>query len=622
MRLRRPKLLLPVLMLGVVAIVTTAAASGSASRGTLAITPSPAFSAGDLNAPAGNDWITAGGGLTDDRYSSLTQINTSNVSQLKQAWHIHLGIPKGRQKAASEEGSIIEYQGVLYGTNGDSTVYALDATSGARLWTYIPKFAHKVGFGLFVNRGLGMGDGMVFEGLLDGSVVALNQQTGKVVWQNRLSNSAKGYSFTAAPVYYNGEVIFGVSGGDAGAHGYAEAVNAKTGKGIWRWYVDASPGTPGFSTWPKNNEWKHGGALWIYPSIDTSLGLVYIVTGNPVPWNTRGPGADLYTDSIVAIHVYSGKMAWHFQTVHHDIWDYDVTNPPVLFNADVHGTVQPGLAVASKTGWVYLLNRATGKPLLGIVEKKVPQVNPPEAGFKLSPTQPYPVGQPFVPQCSTRANWPVASPDGKPYKVGCIFQPYAVSPNGSFLAENPSDTGGADWAPSSYNPSTNYEYICATAGAGASVGAVAMKEMKLVQGGLYVGDNFGPNSPVVSNYGKVVAMNLATNHIAWQAKWPQPCYSGTSTTAGGLVFAGQSSFAAKNAVPGKSAAQKASKGVLTAFDASNGKVLWNSPVMDAGANAPSTTFMVNGKQYVVILVGGNNLAGSKPGDSVYAYALP
>jgi quinohemoprotein ethanol dehydrogenase len=621
MRLSRSKVLLPLLVLVVVGIVTTAAASGSASRSTVTITPSPAFSAADLSAAAGTDWITAGGGLTDDRYSSLNQINTSNVSQLKQAWHIHLGIPVGRQKAASEEGSIIEYQGVLYGTTGDSTVYAMDATTGARLWTYIPKFAHKVSFGLFVNRGLGMGDGMIYEGILDGSVVALNQQTGKVVWQNHLSNSAKGYSFTAAPVYYEGELVIGVSGGDAGAHGYATALNAKTGKGIWRWYVDASPGQPGSSTWPKNSEYLHGGALWIYPSIDTNLGLVYIVSGNPVPWNDRGPGADLYTDSIVALHVYSGKMAWYFQTVHHDVWDYDVTNPPVLFNANVNGTAEPGVAVASKTGWVYILNRATGKPLLGIVEKKVPQVNPPEAGFKLSPTQPYPVGQAFINQCSTRADWPTASPDGKPFKVGCIFQPYSVSPSGSFLAEAPGDTGGADWAPSSYNPSTNYEYVCATDGAGASVGAVAPKEMKLVLGSSYFGDNFGPNSTVLASYGKVVAMNLATNRIAWQATWPAPCYSGTTTTAGGLVFAGQSSILAKKGVPGKSAPVKASKGVLTAFDASNGKVLWNSPVMDAGANAPSTTFMVNGKQYIVILAGGNSLSGSKPGDSVYAYAL-
>jgi quinohemoprotein ethanol dehydrogenase len=621
MRVRRSMLLLPLVLLTVVGI-TTSGASGSRLRSTVTITPSPQFSVSQLNTPAGDDWITAGGGLSDDRYSTLNQINTTNVSQLTQAWHVHMGIPKATQKKLSEEGSIISYQGVLYATDGDSSVYALDGTTGAQLWKYKPGFSHKVSFGLFVNRGLGMGGGLVYEGILDGSVVALDQTTGKPVWRNHLADSSKGYSFTAAPVYYNGTLIIGVSGGDAGARGYAIALNAETGKQLWKWYVTPAPGQTGSSTWPKNNEWKHGGALWIYPSIDPNLGLVYIVTGNPVPWNTRGPGADLYTDSIIALNVDTGKMAWYYQTVHHDIWDYDVTNPPVLFDATYNGVTQPGIAVASKTGWVYILNRQTGKPLIGINEKKVPQVKPAEAGFKLSPTQPYPVGQAFVQQCSTRKEWPNPAPDGKPFRVGCIFQPYAVSPKGSFLASDPGDTGGVDWAPSAFNPNTEDEYVCVTDGPGASVGAVSATEMKLIQGGMYEGDDFGPGSPVAANFGKVVAMNVTTNRISWQAKWPQPCYSGTMTTAGGLVFAGQSDFAAKKAVPGHMPAVKASKPVLTAFDASTGKVLWNSAPMDAGANAPSTTYSINGKQYIVILAGGNALFGSKPGDSIYAYALP
>jgi quinohemoprotein ethanol dehydrogenase len=490
------------------------------------------------------------------------------------------------------------------------------------MWTYKPVFAHKIGFGLFVNRGLGMGAGNVYEGILDGSVVALNQQTGAVVWRNQISDSSKGYSFTAAPVYYNGMVIIGVSGGDAGARGYAIALNAATGQEIWRWFVTPAPGEPGSETWPKNNEWKHGGALWIYPSIDPGLGLVYIVTGNPVPWNTRKAGADLYTDSIVALNVNTGKLAWYFQTVHHDVWDYDVTNPPILFDAPINGVVQHGIAVASKTGWVYLLNRATGTPLLGIPEKKVGTVKGATSLFKLSPTQPFPVGEPFVNQCTTRALWPAVAPDGKPLAVGCIFQPYAVSSKGSFLAAAPAASGGTDWAPSAYNPATNLMYVCVTDGAGGSLGAETPKEQKLVLGSSYIGDNFGAGSPVEANFGKVVAMNVTTNTVAWQAKWPQPCYSGTMTTAGGLVFAGQSSYPAKKAVKGKTPASPASSPTLTAFDAVTGKTLWNSVPMDAGANAPSTTYSVGGKQYVVILAGGNALFGSKTGDSIYAYALP
>jgi quinohemoprotein ethanol dehydrogenase len=619
MRLKRSRWFL---VFGVLAAAATvvAVAAGSSSHSSY-IAPAPAFSPDELAAPAGDDWITAGGGLSDNRYSTLDQITQANVSSLGVAWHIHLGIPPAAQKKISEEGSIVSYGGTLYVTDGLSGVYALDGATGARLWKYSPSFAHKISFGLFVNRGVGLGDGKVYEGVLDGSVVALDQQTGHVVWRNHLSNSALGYSFTAAPVYYDGMVIIGVSGGDAGARGYAVALNAETGKQLWRWYVDPAPGQPGSNTWPKNSEWKHGGALWIYPSIDPNLGLVYIVTGNPVPWNGRGAGNDLYTDSIVALKVDTGKLYWAFQTVHHDIWDYDVTNPPVLFNAVVKGQMREGIAVASKTGWVYILDRATGKPLIGITEKKVPQEEPPAVGYKLSPTQPYPVGQAFVNQCSTRANWPDPAPDGKPFRVGCIFTPYGLSPKGNYLASNPSDTGGVDWAPSSYNPQTEDEYLCATDGAGASIGAVPLSERKLILGSAYFGVNFGPDSPVLANFGKVVAMNVTTNRIAWQATWPAPCYSGTMTTATGLVFAGQSGITAKKAVKGQPAPTKASTPVLTAFNASNGKVLWNSAPMDAGANAPATTYEVNGTQYVVLLAGGNSLSGSKPGDSVYAYAL-
>ncbi len=603
-----------------IVLTTGGAASGAANR-TAAITPAPAFTADQLNTPAGNDWLVNGGSLGDDRYSTLNQINTSNVSQLQQAWHINLGIPAASQAKISEEAGAIEYGGVVYITDGLSDVYALDATTGQTLWTYKPVFTGAITFGLFVNRGVAIGDGKVFEALLDGTVVALDQTTGQPVWRTEEARPTEGYSFTSAPVYYNGNLIVGVSGGDAGARGFAVSLNATTGLENWRWYVAPSPGEIGSGTW-YGNEWEHGGAIWIYPSIDTTTGLVYIVTGNPVPWNGRGPGDDRWTDSIVALHLENGQFAWGFQTVHHDIWDYDVTNPPLLFDATVNGVLRHGVAVASKTGWVYILDRETGQPLLGIPEKKVAQLTGPGAKYaNLSPTQPFPVGQPFVNQCTSKKLWPSNAPDGKPYRVGCIFDPYAPTAQGSFVAEAPSATGGVDWPPSSYNPTTQDAYICATDGAGNALGAIPKSEQKLVQGSSYFGINFGAGSPVEANFGRVVAMNVTTNTIAWSDKWPEPCYSGTMTTAGGLVFAGQSQISPKKAGHGQPA-MAASTGQLTAFNASNGQVLWNSPPTGSGANAPSMTYMVNGKQYVLILAGGNNLAGSKPGDSVYAYALP
>jgi quinohemoprotein ethanol dehydrogenase len=624
--MRRRLVLAGLCLLAIAAVMAlarsgTATAGGSGSAFLAAISPSPAFTPDELNAYPANDWLSTGGGLTDNRYSTLNQVNTSNVSQLQQAWHITLGIPAKTQAKISAEAGGIEYNGTLYITDGMSDLYALDATTGAKIWEYKPVFSGAISFGLFVNRGVAMGNGLIYEGLLDGSVVAINQQTGAEVWRSQLASPTEGYSFTSSPVYYNGQVILGVSGGDAGARGFAVSLNAATGLENWRWYVAPSPGEIGSGTW-FGNEWEHGGAIWIYPSIDTVTGLVYIVTGNPVPWNGRGPGDDKWTDSIVALHVENGQFAWGFQTVHHDIWDYDVTNPPILFDATIGGQLRHGIAVASKTGWIYILDRETGKPLLGIPEKKVAQLKGSAAKYaNLSPTQPFPVGEAFANHCTTKKLWPNMAPDGKPYKMGCIFTPYAPSSEGSFAAEAPSATGGVDWPPSSYNPTTQDQYVCATDGAGNALGAIPKKEQKLVQGSLYVGVNFGAGSPVLANFGRVVAMNMTTNKIDWSVKWPQPCYSGTMTTAGGLVFAGQSQIAAKKKGHGQPA-QPPSKGVLTAFDASNGHVLWNSPVLAAGANAPSMTYSVNGKQYVAILAGGNNLAGSKPGDSVYAFALP
>ena len=192
-----------------------------------------------MAAAAGNDWISAGGGLTDDRYSTLNQINTTNVSQLTQAWHIHLGIGKATQKKLSEEGSIISYQGVLYATDGDSTVYALDGTTGARLWTYKPGFSHKVSFGLFVNRGLGMGGGNVYEGILDGSVVAINQVTGKPVWRPS-GQLGPGVLVHRGPRLLQRHVDHRRFRWYAGARGYAIALDATTGSRGKR-YVTPAP---------------------------------------------------------------------------------------------------------------------------------------------------------------------------------------------------------------------------------------------------------------------------------------------------------------------------------------------------------------------------------------------
>ena len=591
--MRLTRTLVPVALLVAVASLTLAGSTGARSAAT-PITSAPAFTPDQQQgaAAAGDDWLTVGGGLSDNRNSALTQINASNVASLHLAWTGDMKLPKAAA-ALPEEGGSIAYKGVIYTPNSLSGVYAFDGQTGQTLWNYTPILDNAAL--LPAVRGLAIGAGKIFEGQLDGNIVALDQQTGSPIWKTKVGDPSDGISFSSAPVYYNGMVIEGATGGDWGGRSFAIALDASTGAEIWRHYIVPSPGEYGSGSWGINEWQRSGGAIWIYPSIDATSGLLYLVTGNPVPWNGRGPGKNLWTDSILALHVNNGQFAWGFQTVHHDIWDYDVTNPPVIFDYPYGSSPTPAVGVASKTGWVYLLNRLNGKPILGIPEKKVKQLKGAAAKYaSLSKTQPYPVGQPFTSQCSTRKQWPGKAPDGKPYIVGCIFTPYAYTKGGStFLASAPSAEGGVDWQPSSYNPNTHYMYLCSITGGGTALGAIPNAEKTIVPGQLSLGVNFGAPSPNTPDTPQIVAMNLTNNTVAWKVTQPLPASkktpsarcTGTLSTASNLVFASQTNT-----------------NQLAAFDAATGKQLWISPKLQTAPGGPPVTYTgADGKQYVVIL---------------------
>src|SRR3954451_15919903 len=416
------RMLGPVALAGVLVALAVASSTGAT---TVAVPSAPPFTAQDLNPAAAGDWLTVGGGLQDQRLTTLGQITPANVTSLHLAWTSTFNLPKAAA-AVPEEGAGLAYKGTLYIPNGLNMVQAIEGATGKALWTYVPK--NDAAALLPANRGLALGDGKGFEGQNDGNVVALDQQSGKPIWKTKGGEPTDGVQFTSAPVYYNNMVIEGASGGDWGGRSFAVALDAKTGVELWRWYVAPAPGELGSGTWGISEWQRGGGAIWIYPSVDPVSGLLYLVTGNPIPWNGRGPGKNLWTDSIVALHIDTGTFAWGFQTVHHDIWDYDVTNPPILFDLNYGGSpaVTPAVGVASKTGWVYLLNRVTGHPILGIPEKKVKQLTGRAAKYaNLWKTQPFPNGEPFTSQCSTRRQSPKPAPDNKRFIVGCIFTPYA-----------------------------------------------------------------------------------------------------------------------------------------------------------------------------------------------------
>lgn len=422
------------------------------------IRPAPAFTPAELNALPTTGWLTNGGNLANQRYSPLAQINRDNVARLKAHWRTHL---QGSGLAAnhSGQGQPIVHEGVIYITTGPNDVFAVAVETGDILWSYKANLdpARVRACCGWVNRGAALGDGKVFIGRLDAMVVALDQRTGREVWKVQAEDPLEGYSITAAPLYYDGLVIVGFAGGEAGIRGRIKAFDARTGRLVWTFYTIPGPGEFGHDTWLQDNDaWKYGGApVWQTPAVDPELGLMYFATGNAGPdYNgANRAGDNLFTVSILALEVKMGKYRWHFQQVHHDIWDYDAANPVILFDAPYEGRMRKGLAQAGKTGWVYLLDRETGRPLVGIEERPVPQ----EPRQKTAATQPYVIGDALVPQSIDIA------PEGfELVNQGRIFTPFWDQ----VVLYKPQM--GVNWPPSSYDPAAYRMFICASDHVGVS----------------------------------------------------------------------------------------------------------------------------------------------------------
>jgi quinohemoprotein ethanol dehydrogenase len=612
--MKRRRALFALLVGGVVVLAAVVGLTqlGSASASTDAITPIPAFTEGQLTALPSNDWLTSRGDIYNRQFSSLDVINQSNVSQLKLAWHTRVLVPGAKAKftGLSAEMEPVEYAGTMYVPDAKGDVYAFDSVTGERLWFYKPKFP--AGFTPFLptSRGLSIGNGKVYMAQNDGSIVGLDQATGRVVWRTVVGSFKLGFTFTHPPTYVDGTLYIGTSGGDAGAPSKVVALDSTTGKVKWSFDVLPRGKAFGAATWSKK-DFAGGGAVWAPLAVDPALHLVYVGVGNPIPYNglDRGPGKELFTESVVALHTDTGKLAWYYQEVHHDIWDYDTAaNPLVLFDLQIKGATRHVIASMGKTGWVYELDRQTGKPVIGIVERKVPQYAP----MHTWPTQPIPVGQPFAAQCAPQAwkNW--KAPDGKPVTVGCLYTPYTKS---HYTAFAPTALGGVDWPASSFSQKTGYMYVCSKDSSGAWKALPPVKSTTLQPLGNFFqidGLNSPPGSPGKKVIGTVVAMNMRTNTRVWRVAFPAGdlCYSGVLTTQGGLVFVGRNN------------------GQLQAYDDQGGKLLWSSPALKQSIAAPPMTYSVNGKQYVAVFAGGNSIASGfgtvkpKYGSDLYVFALP
>ena len=551
----------------------------------------PAFAGRDLVAYPTTGWLTNGGDWFNRRYSPLTQINRDNVARLKSVWRTHLN-GSGMGARYSGEAQPIVHEGVAYIVTGADDVFALNLDSGGILWTYTANLDPSIDVVCcgWTSRGVGLGDGKIYVGQLDGKVVALDQRTGAVAWSVQAERWQEGFSITSAPLYYDGLVITGFAGAEYGIRGRVKAYDADNGKLVWTFYTIPGPGEVGHDTWPRDNDvWQHGGAsVWQTPAVDPDLGLLYFSTGNPGP-DFNGAvraGDNLFSASIVAVEAKTGRYRWHFQQVHHDIWDYDAPSPVVLFDLEIGGQMRRGLAQPSKTGWVYILDRVTGRPLIGIEERPVPQ-EPRQATAR---TQPYPAGDAFV-----RQSIDIAPEGFRLVNGGRIFTPFWTDA----VVAKPGQGGGANWPPSSYDPRTGYLYVCASERAGVFKGGADFEIPP--EGDRYIGGAFGTVTFGVT--GIFAALDMRTNKLVWQQEWPQRCYSGSVATAAGLVFVGRND------------------GRLTALDSKDGTLLWEFQT-DAGLNAPVSMFEYRGKQYVLAYSAGNAFAAATRGDSVWLFALP
>jgi alcohol dehydrogenase (cytochrome c) len=534
-------------------------------------------------------WVTNGGNIYNQRYSPLAEINRGNVGTMKAQWQTHLD-GSGMGPPFSGEAQPIVQDGVMFVPTGADDVFAIDVETGTHLWTYhahLEKTISTVCCG-WTSRGVALGEGKVFLGRLDGAIVALDQRTGRQLWSMQAERWQDGFTITSAPLYFDGMVITGFAGGELTARGRVRAFRANDGKPLWTFYTVPGPGELGHDSWPQDNvSWQYGGAMvWQTPAVDPKHGLLYFSTGNAGPdFNgSLRKGDNLFSVSMVAIEAKTGKYRWHFQQVHHDLWDYDSPSPVVLFDLQYGGQTREAIAEIGKTGWVYILDRVTGKPLIGIDEKAVAQ----EPRQNTAATQPFPVGDPVVPHAID------IPPAGfRLVNDGQIFTPFWDEA----VVAKPSPWGGTNWPPSSYDPRHGFLFVCAND----QMGRFLVGPSKTpTPGTSYTQGLFG-FSDIPLN-GIFAAVDLRTNRIVWRQRWKDSCYSGSTATAGDLVFTGRND------------------GRFVALDSRNGDVLWEFQT-GAGVNATASIFDYRGRQKIAIVSAGNTFAGSPAGDSVWLFSL-
>ncbi len=536
--------------------------------------------------------LSWGMGTQGQRYSSLDAVNTKTVKNLAPIWSMSFGGEKQR----GQESQPLVYKGKMFVTASYSRIFAVDVKTGQKLW----KYEHRLPEGIMpccdvVNRGAALYGNLVIFGTLDAQLVALDQDTGKVVWKEKIDDYAAGYSQTAAPLIAEGLLLTGVSGGEFGVVGRVEARDPMTGKMVWSrpvveghmGYKDGKEnGISGTTnaTWP-GETWKTGGAAtWLGGTYDAKTGLAYFGTGNPGPWNSHvRKGDNLYSASTVAIDVKTGKIVWHYQGTPNDSWDFDGVNEFVTFDMD--GKRMGGKA--DRNGFFYVIDATTGK-----LQNAFPFVK----GITWAKS---------IDIASGRPNFDPANRPGDPAAEG------GDGKKGTSVFASPGFLGGKNQMPMAYSPKSKMFFV-PTNEWGMDIWNEPISYKK---GGAYLGAGFTIRPLFEDHIGSMRAYDPKTGKMAWEVKNNAPLWGGVLATGGDLVFWGTP------------------EGYLKAADAKTGKVLWQFQT-GSGVVAPPITWTQDGEQYISVVSGwggavplwGGEVAKKvnflEQGGSVWTFKLP
>jgi alcohol dehydrogenase (cytochrome c) len=500
-----------------------------------------------LKQPEDSDWLQYRRTYNGWGYSPLSQITTENAGRLKPVWTLATGQIEGHQAPP------IVNNGIMFVATPGNQVLAIDAKAGDLLWRFKRPIPEDMLLLHPTSRGVGLLGDKVYFAAADAVLIALDAKTGNEVWKATVEDYNKGYYMSLAPLVADGKVMVGVSGGELGVRGFVAAFDAETGKPLWKTYTVPAPSEPGSETWPTGDQWKTGGgSVWITGAYDPETNLSFWGTGNGGPWmGDQRPGDNLFTSSVLALDTATGEIKGYHQYHPNDSWDWDEVSPPILVDYQRDGRTVKGLVDVARDGYLWMLERTADK--INFVD-----------------------GKPFVKQNVFASLDPKT---GRP-NVDPTRQP-ATGKKADFC---PSLWGGKDWPPVAYSPQTRLLYIPANENL---CGTITGEPATYTPGQRYVGATSTLYiAPGADHIGELQAWNLDTGQKVWNHPFANSQLWGpVLATGGGVLFLGGTNDR-----------------YFRAFDASNGKILWEFRT-GSGVNGVPVSFELNGKQYIAVQSG-------------------